>query len=165
LKSPSSFSDGRLFWSGEHADSGRDLRTRINEFGFGKENRMVRKELEDRIINFSVSIVDISEEMPNNRAGNRLADQLIRSGTSPALNYGEAQSAESRKDFIHKIKVVLKELRETYVCLKIIHRSRLKVPRDKIVKIIKENDELISIFVKSVETARKKQSIRKQFIF
>ncbi len=59
--------------------------------------------------------------MPKTRAGNLLAGQLVKSGTSPALNYGEAQSSESRKDFIHKIKIVLKELRETFVCLRIIY--------------------------------------------
>ena len=93
--------------------------------------------------------------MPNTRAGNHLGGQLLRSGTSPALNYGEAQSGESRKDFIHKIKIVLKELRETYVCLKIIHRTKLYKSEDKIMSTMKENNELISIFVKSAETAQK----------
>lgn len=93
--------------------------------------------------------------MPNNKAGTHLAGQLVRSGTSPALNYGEAQSGESRKDFIHKIKIVLKELRETFVCLKIIYRTNLHKSEDKILKALKENDELISIFVRSVETAQK----------
>lgn len=80
---------------------------------------------------------------------------MVRSGTSPALNSGEAQSAESRKDFIHKIKVVLKELRESFVCLKIIFKARLYKTDIKIEIALKENDELISIFVKSVETAQK----------
>ena len=84
-----------------------------------------------------------------------MAGQLIRSGTSPALNYGEAQSGESRRDFIHKIKVVLKELRETFVCLKIIRKSKLLESENKIQTALPENDELISIFVKSVETAQK----------
>ncbi len=61
--------------------------------------------------------------MPSSKAANHLAGQIVRSGTSVALNYGEAQSGESRKDFIHKMKIVLKELRETFVCLKIIHKS------------------------------------------
>ncbi len=89
------------------------------------------------------------------KAGNHLSGQLIRSGTSPALNYGEAQSAESRKDFIHKMKIVLKELRESLVCLKILHRSNLYISEDKLNRIINECDELISIFVKSIETAEK----------
>ena len=91
-----------------------------------KLNKPSKKfDLEERLINFSVLIVEIVESMPKTRAGNILAGQLIRSGTSTALNYGEAQSGESRKDFIHKIKIVLKELRETFVCLKIIYRTKL----------------------------------------
>jgi len=73
---------------------------------------MDKSNLEERLINFAVLIIKITNELANTKAGNHLGGQLIRSGTSPALNYGEAQSAESRKDFVHKIKVVLKELRE-----------------------------------------------------
>jgi len=116
---------------------------------------MNKFDLEERLINFAVTIVEICETMPDTRASNHLAGQLIRSGTSPALNYGEAQSGESRRDFIHKIKIVLKELRESYVCLKIIHRSRLYKSEDLIKSAMAENNELISIFVKSAETAQK----------
>ncbi|HEX9970522.1 MAG TPA: four helix bundle protein [bacterium] len=116
---------------------------------------MDKKELEERLINFSVLIINIIDEMPNKRAGNHLSGQLIRSGTSPSLNYGEAQSAESRKDFIHKIKIVLKELRETFNCLKIIKRANLYKTLEKIDQALSENNELISIFVKSVETAQR----------
>jgi four helix bundle protein len=70
-------------------------------------------DLEDRLINFAVRMIAISEMLPNTRAGNHVASQLVRCGTSPAFNYGEVQSAESQKDFIHKMKVILKELRET----------------------------------------------------
>lgn len=115
---------------------------------------MNKFDLEERLIDFAVLIIEIVNEMPNNKAGNHLSGQLVRSGTSPALNYGEAQSGESRKDFIHKIKIVLKELRETLVCLKIIYKTKLYKSEDKIQFAIKENDELISIFVKSVETAQ-----------
>ena len=116
---------------------------------------MNKFELEERLIDFSVLIIKIANEMPNTKAGNHLSGQLIRSGTSAALNYGEAQSGESRKDFIHKLKVVLKELRETFVCLKIIHRAKLYKSENLVKSVLKENDELISIFVKSVETAQK----------
>ncbi len=81
---------------------------------------MNKYDLEERLICFSVLIIEIVNEMPNSKAGNHLSGQLVRSGTSASLNYGEAQSAESKKDFIHKMKVILKELRETYVCLKIM---------------------------------------------
>jgi len=116
---------------------------------------MKKKDLEDRLIKFSVLIIDIVDEMPNNKAGNHLSGQLIRSGTSVSLNYGEAQSGESRKDFIHKLKIVLKELRETSICLKIIMQSRRLEKTDKLRLAIDENNELISIFVKSVETAQR----------
>ena len=116
---------------------------------------MDKSDLEDRLINFSVLIIDIIDEMPDKKAANHLSGQLIRSGTSPSLNYGEAQSAESRKDFIHKIKVILKELRESFICLKIIKRAKLYKTIEKIERALTENNELISIFVKSVETAQK----------
>ncbi len=80
-----------------------------------KENKNRKYDLENRLLDFSVRMINIVEVLPNTRAGNHIAGQLIRCGTSPAPNYGEAQSAESRNDFIHKIKIVLKELRETNV--------------------------------------------------
>lgn len=115
---------------------------------------MNKKELEERLISFSVLIIELANEFTNSREGNHLAGQIIRSGTSCSLNYGEAQSAESRKDFIHKIKIILKELRETLISLKIIYRLKIYKSEEKITKALKENDELISIFVKSAETAQ-----------
>jgi four helix bundle protein len=116
--------------------------------------RTKRFDLEERLINYSVLVTEIVESIPNTRAGNHFAGQLIRSGTSPALNYAEAQSGESRKDFIHKLKIVLKELRETVVCLKIISRTKLYKSGETIRSVINESNELISIFVKSIETAQ-----------
>ena len=113
-----------------------------------------RFDLEERLINYSVLITGIVETIPNTRAGNHYAGQLIRSGTSPALNYAEAQSGESRKDFIHKLKRVLKELRETLVCLKILGKTNLYKSERSVEQAINETNELISIFVKSVETAQ-----------
>jgi four helix bundle protein len=118
------------------------------------ENKVRKFDLEDRLVNYSVQIIEVVEVLPNTRAGNHLAGQLIRSGTSPALNYGEAQGAESKSDFIHKMKIALKELRETAVCLKIIHRKPLITPQDRLVPVMKETNELISIFVKSITTAQ-----------
>lgn len=111
--------------------------------------------LEERLINFAVLITHIANQLPNTRVGAHLTGQITRSGTSSALNYGEAQSAEYREDFIHKIQIVLKELRETLVCLKIIERSSLLPSNAEIELAINESNELISIFVKSVETAKK----------
>ncbi len=120
--------------------------------------------LEDRLVNFSVFIIEIVNEMPNSKAGNHLSGQIVRSGTSVSLNYGEAQSGESRRDFIHKMKVVLKELRETFVALKIIHQAKLYRSEVKIIEAKRENNELISIFVKSVETAKKNMKQNKPFL-
>jgi four helix bundle protein len=108
--------------------------------------------LEERLIEFAVIIVGVVEALPNSKAANHIANQLIRSGTAPAPNYGEAQSAESRKDFIHKMKISLKELRETMVWLKIIARKRLG-DCSEIPVAISECNELIAIFVSSTKTA------------
>jgi len=116
---------------------------------------MKKYDLEERLIGFSVLIIEVTKEMSKTYAGGHLAKQLLRSGTSVSLNYGEAQSAESRKDFVHKMKVILKELRETMVCLKIIQRTKLYGTLTFIEKALQENNELISIFVKSIETAQK----------
>ena len=116
---------------------------------------MNKHELEERLINFAVSIIEIVETMPERKAANHMAGQLLRSGTSPALNYGEAQSGESRRDFIHKMSIVLKELRETHICLRIILKAKLYKFEDKMSLVIGENNELIAIFVKSIETANK----------
>lgn len=118
----------------------------------------MKYDLEDRLIDFAVQIVEICENMKESRSANHLGGQLIRSGTSPSLNYGEAQGGESRKDFIHKLKIALKELRETYACLRIISRCHLCLKEDLIKSVLSENNELIAIFVKSTETARKNLS-------
>ena len=120
-------------------------------------NRNKKFDLEERLIEFAILIIQITENLYNTRAGNHVAGQLVRSGTSPALLYGEAQSAESINDFIHKLKVLLKELRETYIALKIIKKVPLTSRLDIVEKTITECNELISIFVKSIETARKKK--------
>ena len=112
-------------------------------------------DLEDRLIDFAIRVSEVAEALSNTTLGKHLKGQIIRSGTSPALNYGEAQSAESTNDFVHKLKIILKELRETLVCLKIIERKPLISPVSKLSPLIKENNELISIFVKSIDTAKR----------
>ena len=118
---------------------------------------MTKEELEDRLIDFGLSAIDIAEALPNTKAGNHIAGQMIRSGTSPALNYGEAQDAESTQDFIHKLKVVLKELRETRVALKFVHKGNMHSNTAFVQQIMKENNELISIFVSTIKTKRRNQ--------
>ncbi|WP_143961845.1 four helix bundle protein [Litoribacter populi] len=112
-------------------------------------------DLEERLINFAVLVIQVIDNIVSNKAGNHLAGQLLRSGTSPALNYGEAQSGESKRDFLHKIKIVLKELRETLVCLKLVFRSKLYKDEALVNTTMKECNELVSIFVKSVATTSK----------
>ena len=123
-------------------------------------NEKPKYDLEERLIQFALLIIDIVEMLPNTRVGNHIAGQLLRSGTSPAFNYGEAQVAESRDDFIHKMKICLKELKETNIALQIIRRKPLVNDPTKsgTDRAIAECKELISIFVKSIETARKNKS-------
>jgi four helix bundle protein len=112
--------------------------------------------LQDRLIIYAVLIIQLSNELPDTRAGKHVCLQILRSGTSPAPNYGEAQSAESKADFIHKLKIALKELRETEIWLKIILQSGLIKDSANLVALLKETDELIAILYKSVKTAGKK---------
>jgi four helix bundle protein len=112
-------------------------------------------DLEDRLIDFAVQIIHLAESLPKTKVGKHITGQLIRCGTSPAPNYGEAQSAESRSDFIHKMKISLKELRETRVWLIMIGRANLIKQTSKLEPLINENNELISIFVTSINTARR----------
>ena len=109
--------------------------------------------LEDRLIQFAVRIVNLSNSLPRTPAGKHIAGQVLRSGTSPAPNYGEARGAESRADFVHKLRIVLKELNETSIWLRIIYRSRL-LKGDLLADIIRENVELCRIFTSSLKTAR-----------
>ena len=115
-------------------------------------------DLQDRLINFAVRIIKLVEYLPNSKVGNHIRSQIIRSGTSPASNYGEAQSAESRSDFVHKLKISLKELRETEVWLKIVIKSNL-IEDKRLEPLLKENNELISILFKSIQTAKQNKEI------
>jgi four helix bundle protein len=100
-------------------------------------------------------MIDIVEALPNTRAGNYIAGQLVRSCISPTFNYGEVQGAESRNDFIHKMKIMLKELKESRVCLKLIIRKQMIKPVSRLNDLKNECEELIKIVSKSIDTARK----------
>lgn len=119
-------------------------------------NRQSRaNDLEERLINFTVRIINLSIKLPNTSAGKHIALQIMRSGTSPAPNYGEARGAESRADFVHKMRIVVKELNETFIWLRVIGRSGML--REELIKDIShENNELCRIFTASLNTARKK---------
>lgn len=112
-------------------------------------------DLEMRLIRFAVSIIHFTEQMKRSPAGVYYSGQLLRSGSAPALMYGEAQSAESPKDFIHKVKMLLKELRESHNSLRIIALTELHADKESAYSLIAECNELISIFVISVKTATK----------
>jgi len=117
------------------------------------EHALRADKLQDRLITFAVTIVEISTQLPRTQHDRHISKQILRSGTASAANYGEARAAESKSDFIHKLRVVLKELNETAVWLQVIERSSL-VRREKIVAIVAEKQELCRIIGASVRTAR-----------
>ena len=119
----------------------------------------VRKEftptvLENRLINFGVSVMKVVDSLDKKNGARSIANQLSRACMSPALNYAEAQVAESKRDFIHKMKISLKELKETNVALRFIHELDYYKDGDTLEKIMDEGNELISIFIASIKTAK-----------
>src|SRR6266404_2945105 len=110
-------------------------------------------ELEERLIDFAVRIIRLTSRLPKTPAGKHIAGQILRSGTSPAPNYGEARGAESSADFVHKLGVVLKELNETSIWLRVIERSEI-LRRELLTGIIQENRELCKIIGSSQRTSR-----------
>jgi four helix bundle protein len=120
-------------------------------------------DLEERLLEYSVRIIRLVEALPNTRAGNHVAGQLLRSGTSPLPNHGEAQAGESRADFVHKLKICLKELRESLRWLRLVQRVPLIKPPAKIDPLVQETDELIRIFVKSIQTSQGRSLQRSKF--
>lgn len=119
-------------------------------------------DLQDRLIDFAVETIKMTKLLPHSDIGRHIKSQILRSGTSPAANYGEAKGAESRQDFIHKLKLSFKELRETQVWLLILQRTMLLKNENALSGLLIENEELISIIFRSVDTAktnmRKKKS-------
>ena len=115
---------------------------------------------EERLVAFSKAIITLCREISAERILIPLAGQLLRSGTSAALNYGEARGASSRRDFIHKLNLVIKELRETHVNLRIVDQSVPIKSQALLLHTIDECNQLISIFVKSVNTAKANEERR-----
>jgi four helix bundle protein len=124
------------------------------------ENKQSKFDLEDRLVDFACMCLEVCDLLPSTKTGQNLEYQLSKSSTASALVYGEAQAAESRADFIHKMKVVLKEIRESRVNLKIIKRKPVIV-NDKVDKAFSEANELMAIFLKSVETAKQNKMAAK----
>lgn len=127
----------------------------LNEPHDNRKHRASNYDLEARLLEYSVRVIRLAEKLPATRSGNHIAGQLLRSGTSPLANHGEAQAAESKNDFIHKMRLSLKELRESYRWLLLIHNVPLVTPA-KVEPLIAETDELIRIFVRSIQTAERK---------
>jgi four helix bundle protein len=113
-----------------------------------------RFDLEDRLLEFAVRLTKLVDALPNSRTGNHVAGQLLRCGTSPFANHGEVQAAESRRDFIHKLGVCFKELKEVRRWLRFIARVDL-VSAKRLRPLLIENEELIRIFSASIRTAEK----------
>jgi four helix bundle protein len=118
---------------------------------------MTPEQLSERLLIFAAKIGKLAERLPNTRFGRHIAGQLIRSGTSPAPNYEEACAAESRADFIHKLRIVLKELRESRCWLRLIDISVLLPDDEELPWLIDESTQLCNIIGQSVATATKRR--------
>jgi len=124
-----------------------------NQSETGRPSQSRADELEERLIDFAVRIIKLSSRLPKTPAGKHIAGQILRCGTSAAPNYGEGRGAESTADFVHKLGIVLKELNETSIWLRIIERSEI-LRRELLTDIIEENSELCKIIGSSLRTAR-----------
>lgn len=111
-------------------------------------------DIEERLIAFAIRIINLSDNLPSSRAGNHIAGQILRSGTAPAAHYAEARSAESKKDFIHKLKIGLKEMNETRIWLRILMGSNLMV-ENKLQNLHDECQSLCRILSSSITTTKK----------
>ena len=118
-------------------------------------------DLEERLLEFSIRVIRVTESMKRTRAGNHVADQLLRSGTSPYGNHGEAEGAESRADFVHKLKVCYKELREARRWLRLVRRVPLVTKPVLLDPLTTESEELVRIFAASIRTAEANRERRK----
>jgi len=126
-------------------------------------NRPARNfDLEDRLLEFASAIIEVSEKLPNTRAGNHVAGQILRSGTSPYGNHGEAQAPESAEDFIHKMKICLKELREARRWGRLIAKKQWLGEDTQLAFVLAEGEELIRIFKASVQTAERNRLARRR---
>ena len=111
------------------------------------------EELEERLLEFAARIGNLVDALPDTRLGRHIAGQLVRSGTSPAPNYGEAWAAESKNDFIHKLSIVFKELRESRIWVRLVIKAKL-LPKPRMDAVLDECDQLCNIIAKSLMTAK-----------
>lgn len=113
-------------------------------------------DLSERLINFAARIGKVVDALPDTRMGRHIAGQLVRCGTSPAPNYEEACAGESRADFIHKLGICLKELRESRCWIRLIIRTEL-LPEHRMGDLLDECDQLCNIIGRSIVTAKENQ--------
>ena len=132
----------------------KDSEAAVWEFneGVGEKRKF---DLEDRLLEFASTVIDLSEVLPATRAGNHVAGPILRSGTSPYPNHGEAEAAESRDDFILKLKSCLKELRETRRWARLIQRKAWVKNDSMLLFVLSESEALIRIFHSSIQTAKR----------
>ena len=138
-------------WSGPEFRVSEEAQTAYGD------KRGKKFDLEERLLNFAVEIIELTEALSNTRAANHVAGQLLRSGTSPYGNHGEVEAAQSLNDFIHKLKVCLKELRETRRWLRLVARLKAQKPPPNLPWCLDEADELIRIFKASINTAEERR--------
>lgn len=141
-------------WKGRTSNVQRPTSNVEREEGRAPGGRERRFDLEERLLDYAIRTIRLVDALPATRAGRHVADQLLRCGTSPLANHGELQGAESRKDFVHKLKICLKEIREARRWLRLVHRVPLLAP-SKIDPLIAETEALIKIFAASIRTAEK----------
>ena len=127
-----------------------------SEYGVRRDRRY---DLEERLLDFAVNVVELTESLPSARAGNHIAGQLLRCGTSPLSNHGEVEAAESRKDFLHKLRICLKELRETKRWLRLVSRLKKLGDPANLRACLNEVEELIRIFAASVKTTEQNMKL------
>ena len=128
------------------------------------QQRVRKYDLEDRLLEFAATVIDVSEKLPNTRTGNHVAGQFLRAGTSPYGNHGEAQAPESAEDFIHKMKICLKELRETRRWARLIVRQRWLGNDSKFAFVLTEGEELVRIFNASIQTAERNKAAKRRSV-
>jgi len=109
--------------------------------------------LEERLIAFAVRVIRLADALPDTPAGKHISRQILRSGTSPAPNYAEARGAESNADFVHKLKISIKELNETSVWLRMAYQAELLAP-SRIEDLLNENQQLCRILNATIKSSK-----------
>jgi four helix bundle protein len=119
---------------------------------------MDRRDLDERLLTYGARVIKLVESLPRTLAGRRIGDQLLRSATSAGANYEEARGAESRSDFVHKMQVALKELRESHYWLRLLMKAEI-LPVDRLADLLDEATQLRAILSKSVATTKGKARV------